>query len=114
MWCLGLIFSLLPDESAALEEYELASGLSATESKDQNGKNLAPIGARLAEERQRTSIPPGLSTNLSPVLLSQECCFEDEHLILGMTAPNKRVASRNRLAVGQRVHPMLFPFSIVL
>jgi|SRR5215831_10532043 len=86
--------------------------------KGPKGKNLAPIGARLAEERQRTSIPPGLSTNLSPVLpshcRSQECCFEDEHLILGMTAPNKRVASRNRLAVGQRVHPMLFPFSIVL
>ena len=54
--------------------------------------------------------------NLSPVHpcrgSSQEGCSEDYHLILGMTAPNERVAFRNRFAAGQPIlqFPVILEF----
>src|SRR5215831_16204093 len=54
--------------------------------------------------------------DLSPVLpehsRSQEFCFEEEHLILAMTASHEGFASRNRLAVGQPVNPIRFHFPV--
>src|SRR5262249_20382913 len=54
--------------------------------------------------------------NLAPVLpehsRSQEFCFEEENLILAMTASHEGFASRNRLAVGQPVNPLQFHFPV--
>src|SRR5215469_1595303 len=40
---------------------------------------------------------------------SQECGFEEYHLILRMTGLHEKVAGRNRVAAGQPVHPVLVP-----
>src|SRR5215831_18208365 len=51
--------------------------------------------------------------NLSPVQSlrrrSQECGFEEYHLILGMLGLQEEVAGRNRVTAGQPVHPVLVP-----
>ena len=43
---------------------------------------------------------------------SQECGFEEYHLILRMTDLHEEVAGRNRVAAGQPVHPVLVQFPL--
>src|SRR5215831_10595064 len=54
--------------------------------------------------------------DLSPVHAlrrsSQECGFEECHLILRMTGLHEEVTCRNRVAGGQPVHPVLVPFPL--
>ena len=43
---------------------------------------------------------------------SQECGFEEYHLILRMTDLHEEVACRNRVAAGQPVHPVRVKFPL--